>query len=353
MLETLGYDEWFDRQMDPASADVYDVARVVSVCKGGCFISKGDGEVFAKFAGSLFHKADSSLMLPTTGDWVLAEFYDDNTATVRSLVPRKTLLKRKTAGKKINYQLIAANIDVAFIVQAVDCNLSLRRIERYLVMVNESEITPVILLSKCDLVATDKIEEIRNKIRAIAPKTTVISFSNFNAENIHAIKDSLIAGQTYCLIGVSGVGKTTLMNNIIGREEFETQAVREGDSKGRHTTTSRELIQLENGSLLIDTPGMRELGQMSVDEGLNETFSDIIELADSCKFNDCSHSNEKGCAILSAIEKGLMSQKRYENFIKMKKESEFNEMSYLQKRNKNRAFGKMVKSVKKYKKPRY
>lgn len=352
-LETLGYCEWFDDWVDASLLEKYELARVVSVHKGSCVVSKGDGDVFAKMAGSLFHKADSTLEIPTTGDWVYVQFKEGAQASVRSVLPRKSLLQRKTPGKRINYQLIAANIDVAFIVQAVDCNLNLRRIERYLVMVNESNIKPIILLSKCDLASPEKIEEIKKNILAIAPNTELVTFSNFDDENIQKIKESLVPTKTYCVIGVSGVGKSTLINNVVGEEVFETQEVREGDNKGRHTTTSRELVVLDNGAILIDTPGMRELAQMSVEKGLDETFSEIVELTNYCKFNNCSHSNEKGCAVLAAIDEGTLSQKRYENFLKMKKESEFHGMSYSQKKNKDKALAKKIKSVKKSRKNKY
>jgi ribosome biogenesis GTPase len=284
--------------------------------------------------------------LPTVGDWVYADFYDDDThAIIHGVIPRKTILKRKTAGKLVDFQLIAANIDVAFIIQSVDYNFNLRRLERYLVMVNESGITPVILLSKCDLIPKNEVNEIKKSISTITAQVTVLAFSNLSGENIDTIKGFLSHGNTYCLIGSSGVGKTTLLNSILGSRQFETQSVSKKQSKGRHTTTSRELIRLECGAMLIDTPGMRELGNMSVCSGIDETFSEIIELSQKCKFANCSHTNEKGCAILAAIEEGELSERRYKNYIKMKKESAFNEMSYSEKRKKDKDFGKLIKST--------
>lgn len=349
-LVSLGYSDWFRSQVDIEKAAVHDVARVVSVHKDCYVVSKGHGEVFAELTGNFLYTANSTLELPTTGDWVYADFYDDDSlAIIHGVVPRKTLLKRKTAGKAVDFQLIAANIDVSLIVQSVDDNLNLRRLERYLVMVNESGIAPVILLSKCDLISQNKVEEIKGSISKIAPQAPVLSFSNLSGDNIDTVKSTLLPGKTYCLLGSSGVGKTTLLNSILGHEQFETQAVRQKDSKGRHTTTSRELILLENGALLIDTPGMRELGSMSVDSGLDETFSEISELAKRCKFDDCSHTNEKGCAILAAIEEGELAEHRYQNYVKIKKESAFNEMSYVEKRKKDKDFGKLIKSVQKRK----
>jgi len=352
-LENIGYGDWFRNQVDVGKIAAHEVARVVAVHKDSCVITKGDGEVFAECSGNLLYLSDSPFDLPTTGDWIYADFYDDDShAIIHGVLPRRTLLKRKTAGKLVDFQLIAANIDVAFIMQSVDYNFNLRRLERYLAMVNENEITPVILLSKCDLVSHDKVEGIKKNIISIAPHTSVLAFSNLTRENITAIKISLLPGKTYCLLGSSGVGKTTLLNSIIGSEQFETQVVSKKQSKGRHTTTSRELVQLDNGALLIDTPGMRELGNMSVGTGIDETFSEILELAEHCQFLDCSHTKEKGCAILAAIIAGELDEQRYKNYVKMKNESAFHDMSYSEKRKKDKDFGKMVKSVMKSKKKR-
>lgn len=353
MQESLGYSPWFKSRVDTEMIASHELARVVTVHKDSYIITKGNGEVFAELSGHLSYTADSPVDLPTTGDWVYVDFYDDDShAIIHGVVPRKTLLKRKAAGKLVDYQLIAANIDVAFIIQSVDFNFNLSRLERYLVMVNESDITPVILLSKCDLISQAEVDEIKQSILAIAPQTTVLAFSSLSGDNLNMIKDSLSPEHTYCLLGSSGVGKTTLLNSILGREDYETQSVSKKENKGRHTTTSRELILLDNGAMIIDTPGMRELGNLSVDSGIDETFSEILQLTQQCKFTNCSHTNEKGCAILKAIHEGELSEKRYKNYLKMKNESAFNEMSYFEKRKKDKDFGKLVKTTMKNKNKR-
>ncbi|MBT3206256.1 MAG: ribosome small subunit-dependent GTPase A [Gammaproteobacteria bacterium] len=345
-LKSIGYSDWFKSRSDDEKMAAHGVARVVSVHKDSYTVTKGGDEIFAELSGNLLYSTESASDLPTTGDWVYADFYDDEThAIIYGVFPRKTLLKRKAAGKLVDFQLIAANIDVAFIIQSLNDNLNLRRLERYLVMVNESEIIPFILLSKCDLIANDKLAEIKKKILDIAPQATVMEFSNLNRENIDSIFGLLKSGSSYCLIGSSGVGKTTLLNNILGNNHFETQSVSKIQSKGRHTTTSRQLVRLESGAMIIDTPGMRELGNISVNDGLDETFSEILELSQNCKFNNCSHSNEKGCAILDSIKSGELSEQRYKNYLKMKKESDFNQMSYVEKRKKDKSFAKLVKSA--------
>lgn len=348
--KSIGYSDWFKNREDDEKIAVHGVARVVSVHKDSYTVTKGGEEIFAELSGNLLYGTESAGDLPTTGDWVYADLYDDDThAIIYGVFPRKTLLKRKTAGKLVDFQLIAANIDVAFIIQSLNDNFNLRRLDRYLVMVNEGEIEPVILLSKCDLMPKEDVDEIKKKVSAVAPRTTVIEFSNLDRENVDSIIGLLKSEFTYCLLGSSGVGKTTLLNSIMGNEAFETRPVSKIQSKGRHTTTSRQLVRLESGAMIIDTPGMRELGSMSVDDGLDETFSEILELSRVCKFANCSHTNEKGCAILAAIKAGSLSEQRYRNYLKMKKESEFNQMSYLEKRNKDKSFGKLIKSTMKNK----
>lgn len=345
-LESMGFDSWFQDHVDKEKLEYYEIARVAAVHKDSYIITRGAGDAYAELSGKLAYSAVSAADFPTTGDWVYAEFYDDdNHATIHEVVTRKSLIKRMASGKSIDFQLIAANVDFAFIIQSVDFNFNLSRLERYLVMINESGITPVILLSKCDLKSPQELNQIKQSITNIAPKIRVILFSNISDDNLDKIKELLLPGHTYCLLGSSGVGKTTLLNKIIGSSLFETQTVSKKESKGRHTTTSRELIQLASGALIIDTPGMRELGNMSVDTGIDETFSEIIELSTQCKFRNCKHEKEKGCAVLSAIDDGVISEKRYQNYMKMKHESSFNEMSYYEKRQKDKDFGKLIKST--------
>jgi ribosome biogenesis GTPase len=345
-LEKIGFSSWFQDRADNEKTENHDVARVISVHRDSYVITRGAGEVYAELSGNLIYTANSASELPTTGDWVYADFFDDDThAIVHGVFPRKSLIKRKAAGRQIDWQLIAANIEVAFVIQSVDQDFNLRRLERYLVMVNESGIDPSILLSKSDLADKPRLGEIENSIREIAPQVPMVAFSNLTGENIENIRESLLKGRTYCLLGSSGVGKTTLLNSIVGDDRFETRSVSTKTSKGKHTTTSRELVQLENGAMLIDTPGMRELGSLSVDAGIDETFAEILALSQGCKFANCSHTSEKGCAILAAINQGELPEQRFRNYLKMKKESAFNDMSYAEKRKKDKDFGKLIKSV--------
>lgn len=350
-LEQLGFDDWFAKAIDPEKTDIYEIARVTAVHKDSFQIRCGEKDIFAEVTGKMLFSADSPLDLPTVGDWVYAQIYDEGAlGVICELLPRKSLLKRKTAGKKTDYQLIAANIDTAFIIQSFGPDYNPRRLERYLVMVNEGNICPVVLLSKSDLVpAAERAEKI-SAIKALMPDIEVIEFSNVSHHGLDAIKAKLLPGKTFCLLGSSGTGKTTLLNNLTETQVFETNTVREKDGKGRHTTTRRQLTRLKNRAMIIDTPGMRELGNIAVSAGIHETFNEIAGLAAQCAYSDCSHTNEDGCAILQAKNDGKISEGRYQNFIKMTKETAYNEMSYLEKRRKDKDFSKMVKTVMKNKK---
>lgn len=350
-LEDLGFSDWFRERLGDSKPLEYNLARVIAVNKDNYIIRNEEAEVPAEVTGKMMYGAQSSLDLPAVGDWVCVQYFNENTfAIIHEILPRKSLLKRKVAGKKIEHQLIASNIDVAFIMQSVEFDFNLQRLERYLTMANESNIKPVILLSKRDLISPEELEKEILAIKSTNPEYEIIAFSNKTGESLEDIQKLLKRGKTHCLLGSSGVGKTTLINKLIGENMFATDAIREKDGKGRHVTARRQLVILEQGGLIIDTPGMRELGNIGVDKGLSKTFSDIVNLAQNCRFNNCTHSDEPGCAVTEAVKNGELPAKRYQNYLKIRKESEFHEMSYLEKRNKEKKFGKMVKSVMKDKK---
>lgn len=347
-LEKLNLIPWLRDKVDPEKLHDYKIARVTAVNKDNFVLNNERNEVFAELTGKFLFNVESSLDTPTVGDWVYAKYFDDDSfAVIHELLPRKSILKRKTSGKKIEFQLIAANVDTAFIMQSLDSNYNLQRLERYLAMIHEANICPVVLLSKSDLVSLEQLDEKIVAMHSAMPDVQVLPFSNLNGSGVDAIREHLVPGETFCLLGSSGVGKTTLLNKLLGENLFKTQAVREKDERGRHTTSRRHLIVLKNGAMVIDTPGMRELGNIGVESGLQETFSDIVELTNQCRFSNCTHLQEDGCAVLSAVEEGSISQKRYHNYIQMKKESAFNKRSFLEKRRRDKKFARLYKSVQK------
>jgi ribosome biogenesis GTPase len=346
-FKDLGFNDWFKERLLESPQPEFSLARISTVNKNSYLIRNETTEIPAEITGKFMYGAETNLDLPTVGDWVTVEYFNENTfAIIHNILPRKSLLKRKVAGKDIHYQSIASNIDTAFIVQSVDFDFNLRRLERYLIMIKESHIQPVILLSKRDLISQDHLEQEITAIKSINPDCDIIAFSNKTGDGLENIQKILKPGKTYCLLGSSGVGKTTLINRFIGKNIFATDAVREKDGKGRHITARRQLIILDQGGLIIDTPGMRELGNIGVSTGIKETFTDIFHLAQTCRFKNCTHTEEPGCSVAHAVKTGELSEKRYQNYLKIRKESEFHEMSYLERRKKDKAFGKMCREVK-------
>lgn len=347
-LRDIGFDSWFQGKQEELQRPDCSAARVTAVNRDSYLVSNGNSEVLAELTGKLMFSSESSTDYPCVGDWVLVQYYNaDTLAIIHGILPRKSFLRRKTPGKKIDYQAIAANIDVALIVQSCDIDFNLRRLERYLVMINEGRIEPVLLLTKSDMVGPEELEQRISAVRRANINCRVIAFSNTTGSGLDQVRQLLEPGKTYCLLGSSGVGKTTLLNNLLGRDLYETNMVRAKDGRGKHTTTRRQLIVLEQGAMIIDTPGMRELGNIGDGAGIGETFADIQELSRDCRFIDCTHASEPGCALLAAIGAGKLSEERYQSYLKLLKESEYNEMSYLEKREKDRKFGQFLKTAKK------
>jgi ribosome biogenesis GTPase / thiamine phosphate phosphatase len=335
--------------MEPCDPSDLSIARVTAVDRGRYVVRDEHGELPAGLTGRLQFVVESSIDLPCVGDWVAVRYLDGRShASIHGVLPRRSFLRRKAPGKEIDFQMIAANIDVAFVIQACHFDFNVRRLERYLVMVREGHIEPVLLLTKTDLVDARELERLIGEIRLAGIDARVITVSNVTGEGLDRVRELLIPGQTYCLLGSSGVGKTTLINRLSGDSGLDTGEVSH-TGEGRHTTTRRQLVVLESGALLIDMPGMRELGMLGVSEGLDDTFADIGELAKNCRFTDCGHTTEPGCAVRAAIERRELSDGRLQDYLKLRKESAFHDLSYVERRKKDREFGRFVRSAIKHK----
>jgi ribosome biogenesis GTPase len=346
-LSDMGFDQWFQAHLSDLRQEGRDIARISAVDRGSYLVRNETKEVPAELPGKFYFQVTSSVDLPCVGDWVTVQYHSNDTAAIiHEVFPRKTFLRRKSAGERVDFQMIAANIDIAFIVQSCHFDFNIRRMDRYLVMAADGGVEPIVVLTKTDLITPEELEQKLAAIRSSTIAARVLALSNITGIGFDEFHQVLIPGRTYCLLGSSGVGKTTLINHLIGRDDLDTKAV-SGTGEGTHTTARRQLIVLDKGVMFIDTPGMRELGLLGASEGVNKGFEDIIELSMACRYADCSHTQESDCAVLTAVTNGELSEERYYSYMKLKKESEYHEMSYVDKRKKDRAFGRFIKSAKK------
>ncbi len=346
-LRDLGFDQWFEAYLSELHLADCGIARISAVDRGSYLIRNQTKEVPAELAGKFYFQVESPVDLPCVGDWVTVQYHNNDTAAIiHEVFPRKTFLRRKSAGEKVDFQMIAANIDAAFIVQSCHFDFNVRRMDRYLVMAADGGVEPIVVLTKTDLITPEELEQKLAAIRSSTITARVLALSNITGIGFDEFQQVLVPGRTYCLLGSSGVGKTTLINRLIGQDAFDTKAV-SGTGEGTHTTARRQLIVLSQGAMLIDTPGMRELGLLGVSDGFSQGFEDILFLSASCRFANCSHEHESGCAVRAAVRSGELDEDRYSSYIKLKKESEYHEMSYLDKRKKDKAFGRFIKAAKK------
>lgn len=344
-LEDLGYSKELENNRVKQNLSGLDVGRVISEHKDRYVVKTSEKEFFGEILGNLRYTATKRSDFPAVGDWVAISEYDDDKVVIHAVIQRRNALERQAIGKQGDKQLIAANIDYAFIVQAVNRDFSINRVERYLTICYNSNVQPIVVLNKIDLVDSPELARLIEKIESRIPQVPIFTLSNETLEGLDKIQNSIQNGKTYCLLGSSGVGKSTLLNKLAGKTIMNTKAISSAINRGKHVTTHRELIVLENGGILIDNPGMREVGITDTVKGLETTFESILELAEECKFNDCTHTNEKGCAILLALEEGELNHESYENFLKLEREKTHFESSVAERRKKEKAFSKMVNQV--------
>jgi ribosome biogenesis GTPase len=317
-LEAFGWNEFFANSFAPFAEQGYSVGRVAVQHKTQYELYTTHGELRAETTGKMQYEARSKDDLPVVGDWVVIRPRDQEMATIYDILPRKSKFSRKAAGKKTEEQIVAANIDTVFLVSGLDGDYNLRRMERYLVVAWESGANPVIVLNKVDLCSD--IAGVIQEVDSIALGVPIIVMSALNDQGLEELLSHIKKGTTGALLGSSGVGKSTIINHLLGEEILKTKEVRENDDRGRHTTTRRELILLPVGGLLMDTPGMRELQLWGGDEGIKDAFDDIAALAQQCRFRDCQHGPEPGCVVQAAVENGTLAAGRFESYLKLQKE---------------------------------
>ena len=344
-LEDLGFDDFFVSNRQKLKLDGFSAARVIAEHKGAYKVKNTQGEYLAKVTGRQMFQASSREDYPAVGDWVAITQLDKERAVICGILPRKTVLKRKASGKN-EAQVIAANIDVAFVIESVDRDYNLNRFERYFAMANGGGLASVIVLNKADLIPKEDLHSRLAQIRARLPGVEVISTSTITEEGVSELKGRIVRGKTYCFLGSSGVGKSSLINKLIGEDAIKTEAISPAASRGKHVTTSREMYFLENGGLVIDNPGMREVGLAGAKEGIDNVFDAVVGLARKCKYTDCTHTHEPGCEVLSAVASGKLDESKYSNYLNLKKEAEYYAMTELEKKQKDRRFGKFVKKAK-------
>jgi ribosome biogenesis GTPase len=346
-LEELGYTKELEEYRKEHALSSFGVGRVISEHKDRYTVKTVDKEFDSELIGNLRFTATNRNDLPAVGDWVSIAEYDEGKALIHAVFPRKSIVERKAVGKLGQTQIIATNIDFGLIVQSVNRDFSVNRLERYLTICYASNIEPIIVLSKVDLIEEQKLEELLVQVKERVKNVPLFAISNQSQLGIDKLKSELIKGCTYCLLGSSGVGKSTLINTLTGVNLVDTGEISERIDRGKHVTSHRELIVLDNG-ILIDNPGMREVGITDVSGGLEMTFDEIVNLAHDCRFSDCTHTNEKGCAVLEGIETEELDADSYDNFMKMEKERMHFDSDAKERKKKDKDLGKLIKSAKKH-----
>jgi ribosome biogenesis GTPase len=321
-LHAFGWDAFFNDAFRARQKDADTPARVVEEHKNYFFVESTAGRLLADVAGKVKYHAEGRGDLPAVGDWVVVRARPgEGRATIREILPRKTKLARKTPGDVTDEQVIAANVDTVFVTTSLNNDFNLRRLERCAAMIAESRARGVVLLNKADLVEAPARFE--GEVTSFLPMFTAHALSAATGFGLEALTPYLGVGRTLAIVGSSGVGKSTLANRLAGADLQTVREAREGDDRGRHTTTSRRLISLPAGALLIDTPGLRELQLWTSEEGVTQSFPEIEALSPQCRFRDCKHEKEAGCAVLAALTAGTFSQERFDSFRRFQKEAAF------------------------------
>ena len=350
ILQNLGYDSQLDTFIQSRDLADFEIGRVIRESKQKYIIKTQLGNFNGQISGKLRHEAKSRADYPAVGDWVAIKQMEEREAIIHEILPRKTIIERQAIGRFGKKQTIAANVDTAFVLQDIAHDFNLNRLDRLIAIGFASKIQPVVILTKIDVEEKSELADKAAQIKKRFTDIPILFLSNKSMEGLSAIQQLIEYGKTYCFIGASGAGKSTLINNLVGEKVMLTKSLREKSNKGQHTTSHRELFILKDSGILIDTPGMRELGVAESYKSLEPTFEIIFTLSESCKYSDCTHLIEPGCAVRLALENNEIDQSYYDNFHKMKEEQ--NQFELNKKGIKDKKMIKKIKADSKYKKSR-
>ncbi|HIN19954.1 MAG TPA: ribosome small subunit-dependent GTPase A [Candidatus Marinimicrobia bacterium] len=350
ILQNLGYDSQLDTFIQSHDLADFEIGRVIRESRQKYIIKTQLGNFNGQISGKLMHEAKSRADYPAVGDWVAIKQMEEREAIIHEILPRKTIIERQAIGRFGKKQTIAANVDTAFVLQDIAHDFNLNRLDRLIAIGFASKIKPVVILTKIDIEEKSELADKAAQIKKRFTNIPILFLSNKSMEGFSAIQQLIEYGKTYCFIGASGAGKSTLINNLVGEKVMLTKSLREKSNKGRHTTSHRELFILKDSGILIDTPGMRELGIAESYKTLEATFEIIFTLSESCKYSDCTHLIEPGCAVRLALENNEIDQSYYDNFHKMKEEQ--NQFELNKKGIKDKKMIKKIKADSKYKKSR-
>jgi ribosome biogenesis GTPase len=343
-LKDLGYNDFFESARKSLGFVEYPVARVIAEHKESYKVKGKNGEYLAKITGKKVFDATKREDYPAIGDWVIIIEIGKGKAVIHNILPRKTILKKKYSNKQ-DAQIVATNVDAALIVESLDRDYNLNRFERYFVLTSEGGIKPVVILNKIDLISETELNAKIYQIKKRFYNIDIIPTSAVTGRGLDELENYIKRGKTYCFLGSSGVGKSTLINKLLKRNEIKTSKISTSTGRGKHTTTARGIYFLENGGIVIDNPGIREVGVTDVNTGIENVFNDLVSLSKNCKYADCTHTHEPDCAVKKALKDKKLDKNKYQNYIKLKKEAEYYQMTDLEKRKKDRKFGQFVKKA--------